>query len=86
MEAVVFFSPWPNVVHHEDMENKILFASMSFVILIEHWPLSSCQADEFPQENDHEDVQGYKPPISLQENPEWICPIMSIILMDLLDN
>ena len=85
MNAVVFVSPWPNVVYHENMEKEVLLASMTFIVLIEHWSLPSGQTHEFPEEEYHKDIEGCKPPISLQENSDWIRPILSLVLVDLFD-
>ena len=85
MNAVVFLSPWPNVVHHEHMEKEVFLAPMTFVVLIEHWSLPSSQADEFPEEENHKDIEGCESPISLQENSDWIRPILSFVLVDLFD-
>ena len=83
MNAVVFLAPWPNVVHHENVEQKVLLASMPLVVLVEHWSLPSGQADEFPEEQNHKDIEGCQPPVSLQENSDWIGPILSLVLVDL---
>ena len=85
MDAVVLLSPWPNIVHHEDMEQKVLLAPMAFIVLVEHWSLPSSQANEFPEEQNHKDIEGYQSPVSLQENSDWIGPILSLVLVNLLD-
>ena len=67
------------------MEEEVLLASVALLVLIESRSCSTDEADELPQEQDHEYIQWCQPEISLKENSQWVCPVAAPILVDFLE-
>ena len=57
MDAIVFLTPWPNIIEHENMKSKIFSATMTLFILIKHRTVSTNSAHEKPKEQYHKDVE-----------------------------
>ena len=48
VDTIVLLTPRPNVVEHEHVDEEILFARMSFFILVEHGSITPSSAHEQP--------------------------------------
>jgi hypothetical protein len=44
--TIVFLTPRPDVVHHEHVEEEVLFARMALLVLVKHRSITSSRAHE----------------------------------------
>ena len=86
MDAIVFVSPRPNVVQHENMQNEVFFARVPLLVLVEHWTIAPGGAHKEPQKQKHEYVKRQEPQVPLKENSDRVGPEITIVLLMLLEH
>lgn len=86
LDAKVLLTPWQDVIDHENVEQPIRFAAVTFDELVKARASSTKEHNKLPEEEYHEHVERHQSEVAFEEDADWMSPENTFINLKLFEN